>query len=552
MVRENDKSDLQNLPSCAVEFIKQVLKKMRYRRKVRQDVQAELAAHFEDELKDCATDEDKEQKAKEVIAGFGDVKLLAVLLRRAKKRCRPLWRTAIVRGFQGLGIIILYFIICSVPLLVGRPTISVNYVDWLNELVKSERNESDNARPFYQKAIELYVKNPQDWLYGSGKEWSADLNDVEISILSGWLEDNNGALEALREGSRRPDFWNEYQSDETELEKDYLSNPLMASSVVANAMEILPNYRHLAFAMRWQIIYEADNGDIETALSDCVALTKFGGHLHGHGLLIEQLVGIAIEGLANGTTFRLLDRIDVPAEVLKNAQEEFDKQFGRQVPVISMEGEKVFWYDQIQRTFTDDGQGGGRMLARGMAYVVTDDWKENLWRFVSFNYPNRREVVANIDKYFERFAEIVTETPLELSDEVIDEQVWNEVNITPIMLKIQTPAHERVGQIAWRMKSGREALLAVLAVMRYEKEKGLYPAGLDELVKAGYLKKLPMDPYSDGPLVYRKTESGFLLYSLGTNLTDEGGELGLRGGKPRMWADDGDWVFWPVVKPPAK
>ena len=530
------------LPACAKEYIQLIVKKMRYRRKVRQDVQAELTAHFEDELKDCATDEDKERKAKELITNFGDVKLLAVLLRRAKKRCRPLWRTAVVRSFQGLGIIILYFIICSVPLLVGRPTISVNYVDWLNELVKSERNEADNARPFYQKAIELYVKNPEDWLYGGGKVWSTDLNDVEISILTDWLEDNKGAFESLREGSRRPDFWNEYQSDETELNK----------GLVSNAMEILPNYRHLAFAMRWQIKYEADNGDIEKALDDCIALTKFGGHLQGHGLLIEQLVGIAIEALGNSMTLMLLDRIEIPVDVLKNAQEEYYKQFVRQEPVISMEAEKVFWYDQIQRTFTDNGQGGGRMLARGMAYVVTDDWKENLWRFVSFNFPDRQEIVASIDSYFGLFAKILTETPWESRDEVIDDQVWNEVNITPLMLKIQTPAIERVGQIAWRMKSGREALLTVLAVKRYEKEKGQYPANLSELVEAGYLKKLPMDPFSDGPLVYRKTESGFLLYSLGTNLTDEGGKLGLRGGKRRMWADDGDWVFWPVVKPQVK
>jgi hypothetical protein len=183
-----------------------------------------------------------------------------------------------------------------------------------------------------------------------------------------------------------------------------------------------------------------------------------------------------------------------------------------------------------------------------MAYVVTDDWKDNLWRFVSFDYPDRQEIVVNIDKYFGLFAEILTATPWEFRDETLDEQVLNEVNITPLMLKIQIPAHERVGQIAWRMKSGREALLTVLAVMRYEKEKGGYPAGLDELVREDYLKKLPMDPYSDGPLVYRKTDGGFLLYSLGTNFTDDGGELGLRGGKRRMWSDDGDWVFWPVAK----
>jgi hypothetical protein len=33
MAKENNKSDSQNLPTCAVEFIKQLLKKMRYRRK---------------------------------------------------------------------------------------------------------------------------------------------------------------------------------------------------------------------------------------------------------------------------------------------------------------------------------------------------------------------------------------------------------------------------------------------------------------------------------------------------------------------------------------
>jgi hypothetical protein len=364
------------------------------------------------------------------------------------------------------------------------------------------------------------------------------LNDVELKSLSEWLKDNRDALEALREGSKRPDFWNEYQSDEIELSK----------GLVADAMEILPSYRHLAFAMRWQIKYEADKGDIESALSDCVALTKFGGHLQGHGLLVEQLVGFAIEGLANNTTFRLLERVDVPADILKKVQEEFGKQFGRQEPVLSLEAEKVFWYDQIQRTFTDDGQGGGRMLARGMPYVLTDDWKKNLWRFISFDYPDRKEIVASIDKYFGLFAEIVTETPWDLRDEVINKQIWNEVNITPIMLKIQIPAHERVGQITWRMKSGREALLTVLAVMRYEKERGGYPAGLDELVKAGYLKKLTVDPYSDGPFVYRKTESGFLLYSFGTNLKDDGGELGLSSrGKPRMWMDNGDWIFWPVA-----
>jgi len=540
MESENEtKSQISKLPVCAKEYIKQVLRKMRYRRKVRQDVQAELEVHFKDELKDCKTDEAKEQKAKQLIIEFGDVKLLAVLLRRAKKRCRPLWRKTLVRSFQALGIIVLYFLICLGSLVVGRPTISINYVDWLNELVRAGRAEQDNARPYYERAVELYVDMPQ-WLNERPIKWQVDFDDAQWSSLSDRLQDNQGAIEALRQGSRRLAYWSKYQSDETELIQD----------LVADVVEITPKIRHLAFAMVWQIQYEAHSGDVSAALNDSVALVKYGSHLHGHGLLIEQLVGIAIEALGHKSIFMLLVQGDVPADVFKSAQEELDNHFGSQEPIISLEAEKVFWYDAIQRAFTDDGQGGGRMLARGLPYVATEDWIENLWRLISFSYPDRQEMTSRIDGYFGRFAEILAETPYDLRNVALDERVWNDVNIEPLMLKINTPAYGRVNQLAWRMKTGRRALLTVLAVMRYEKEKDQYPASLEELVEAGYLKELPMDPYSDGPLIYRRTDEGFLLYSFGTDLTDDGGKLGHgKNGKPRMWADDGDWVFWPVPKP---
>ncbi len=548
MESENEtKSQSNKLPVCAKEYMKQVLRKMHYRRKVRQDVQAELTAHFEEELKDCTIDKQRQQKAQQLITEFGDVKLLAVLLRRAKKRCRPLWRKALVRSFQVLGIIVLYFLLCSIPLFIGKPTISVNYVDWLNELVQSGRDEADNARPYYEKAFELYVQMPQ-WLNKSKAKWPTDFNDVQLSLLSTWLEDNKQAIETLRQGSRCSGCWSKYQSDQTELSKGLLATASMVSAILTNEMENLSNYRRLAFALQWQIRYEAYQGDINTALSDSVALMRFGSHLQGHGLLIEQLVGIAIEALANKTIFMLLERLDVPPDVLKSSQQVLENQFSKQKTIVSLEAEKVFWYDVIQRAFTDDGQGGGRMLARGLPYVFTDDWKDNLWRFVSFNYPDRQEMTSKIDEYFRRFAEIPAETPWDLRDEAIDEQDENEeVHIAPIMLKITIPAYRRVSQLAWRMKTGRRALLTVLAVIRCEKEKAHYLASLQELVEAGYLKELPRDPYSYGPLVYKKTDEGFLLYSLGTDLTDDGGKLGLgKDGKPRMWADNGDWVFWPV------
>ena len=57
-----------------------------------------------------------------------------------------------------------------------------------------------------------------------------------------------------------------------------------------------------------------------------------------------------------------------------------------------------------------------------------------------------------------------------------------------------------------------------------------------------------MDPWSDKPLVYRKTDDSFTLYSVGKNFVDDGGEFGvLDSGRISNWLDNGDTIFWPQV-----
>jgi len=59
---------------------------------------------------------------------------------------------------------------------------------------------------------------------------------------------------------------------------------------------------------------------------------------------------------------------------------------------------------------------------------------------------------------------------------------------------------------------------------------------------------LPIDPYSDQPLVYKRTESDFVLYGVGENFKDDGGTVAVVDGRLRKWGtkEEGDWVFWPV------
>ena len=72
----------------------------------------------------------------------------------------------------------------------------------------------------------------------------------------------------------------------------------------------------------------------------------------------------------------------------------------------------------------------------------------------------------------------------------------------------------------------RQTLIGLLA---YRLQKGQFPEKLTEL------KPLPPeDPFARQPLHYRKTKTGFLLYSVGINLADDNGDGGsrIRGGDP--------------------
>jgi len=547
MAKKLTNTDLQRLPVCAAEFIKQVIKKMRYRKKVQADVAAELIAHFEDELKECSTTEQKEQKAQRLIAEFGDIKLLAVLLRRAKKRCRPLWRRYLVRSSQVISIIILYIVIRVVFLTTGSANINVNYADWLNNLVKNGRAEEENAKSYYDKAAELSLEFPSEIekkLYSCTSKGCrvnhggmADFNDFEMEHLVKWLDGNQAAFEALRQGSEKPYYWPLYNNEN--------SGPIQ-EKLILDVLKPLSKYRKVARAMNWQIRYDAYKQNITVALDNCMVLQKVGCHLEGKGLLIEQMVGIAIEAIANQSIFSVLEKADVRSDMLKELVEKFEKSYSTQRRVIDFEAEMAFWYDLVQRGFTDDGKGSGRVLKEGLPLVVKDV-KSSLAGFFFWNYPDRGEIVSGIERYFQQAEELLNKTPWHLRNAGGDLEGWGRIGEDFFILRVLGPAHGRIGQLNWRTITRRRGLLMVLAILRHKKENGEFPRDLSELIKAGNIKVLPMDPYSDKPLVYRRTVDSFLLYSVGENFTDDGGEVVRdKEDKVKKWADEGDWVFWPV------
>ncbi len=534
MDKNPDKRTPDLLPACALEYIGRVVAAIRYRRHVRREVEAEVTAHFEDALKEATTDAEKDRRAQELIEAFGDPKLLAVLCRRAKKRCRPLWQKALVRGAQGLGLFFLYLVVCSLPLFFGKPTIKVNYVQWLSEHWRPGGQGVENAKTYYDQAAGLYVK-PSPELEGRMKRWDwrlSDCNDADLQLLTPWLVQNKSALDALRRGAATASYWPVYDANYSDL-----GDPNFMEDVMNKA---LPDYRRVVFALRYRIALQAGAGQVGEALDDCLVLQRFARALEGKGLLIEQLVGIALEAFGNDAMLDVLQKPDVPVAALERLQDAMESDFDEDRCIINLDGEKVLWYDRIQRSFTDDGQGGGHALRQGFPYAA-GDWHDNLLGVLLFDYPDRREAVAMVEAHFERARDALRATPNKrqaLAGQ--EEQAGN------LLLSIVLPAYDRVSELAWRAKTHEAAAITTVAILRYKSAKGQYPARLDALVEAGLLRALPQDPFASGPLSYRKTPEGFVLYSWGDNRRDDSGRQGTDSdGQPRLWQDNGDWVFWP-------
>jgi hypothetical protein len=113
------------------------------------------------------------------------------------------------------------------------------------------------------------------------------------------------------------------------------------------------------------------------------------------------------------------------------------------------------------------------------------------------------------------------------------EQVWNQLASGWIGRLHSFAEYLRYGELQWNesVASSRARviahlhllLLAEAAVRRHVIVEGKPPETLASLVPE-YLAAVPQDPFGPGPLVYRRKDDGYLLYSVGQNGIDDGGQ----------------------------
>jgi hypothetical protein len=65
--------------------------------------------------------------------------------------------------------------------------------------------------------------------------------------------------------------------------------------------------------------------------------------------------------------------------------------------------------------------------------------------------------------------------------------------------------------------------VAAIACERYRQKTGSWPKALADIPKE-VLPEIPTDPFSGNPVLYKRTETGAVVYSVGADGVDDGGE----------------------------
>ncbi|MHC4310222.1 MAG: redoxin domain-containing protein [Planctomycetota bacterium] len=361
------------------------------------------------------------------------------------------------------------------------------FVNELNEIAIAGRPERDNAAPYYLKAIELYIKEP-DALNGKTRKLPDELTAQEHTLLRKWVQDNSRAIEQLQLGGDKPYCW---------------------FTQTGPTLDINPHLREiieLAFVLQARAMLHAENRNINSVINDIDKLYKFGAHVaSGPNLTEEKMVGIAVKGLAIRAAFNILDRKLVSTALMKSLEDKFKQLATNYNEAFDIRGDKINMREKIEAD------------------------------------PSNSFYIKYLKSALEYSDTIAAMTPWKINTD--------KANLTSTknpLIEILSPAITRSIEIEYSSRAEIQALITTIAILRYNSDKNGYPATLSGLISAGYLKELPKDPYSNKPLVYRRAQEGFTLYSFGADFDDDGG-LGSKWG---LGEEGGDQVFWPVEKRP--
>jgi hypothetical protein len=577
------------LPPALANLTIAATKATRLWRLERIDVARELAAHFRDGL-------DAGVSAEQLAQDFGNPATAGRLIGRAKRRGRSAAVRALLFAIRAAGLLVILLVLAYAVLAIrfftGHPTIARNYA--------AERSAQLPSVPESEKAWPLY----RDFslaqgvlLTGVSERWPLQQpGDPDWPAAKDYLAANARALALAQAAASKP-VLGARLSD--------APDPVLEAAVAAGREGYAPNtsggtenpmlvsilFPHLGpMRAAARLVYcdatdAAAAGDAPRVWTDLNAILNMAVHAREQSILISDLVALAILTL----DLRAVEQVTRNHPDLLTVAQLTDlahrlAAFGDGRPLIRFDGERDMFQDVLQRTYTDDGRGDGRMTPEGLKLLSAIGSSS-----VAADAPNaflaaagplmgaasasRRELSRTYDYLIsDAIARVVT--PMwEWGDSISGEVQRIESSGALARSRyeailILAPAFDNAALTAQRALQERDAALTAIALELHRRRAGAYPATLGDLVPRS-LPAVPPDRFDGGPLKYRLVDGKPLLYSVGVDRIDDGGRPPApdpRGSLVSSWrppesvptllADpaegarySGDWILYPVPRP---
>jgi hypothetical protein len=362
-------------------------------------------------------------------------------------------------------------------------------------------------------------------------EWTPDTRLALRGVID-YLESAEVASALAQIASVEPGGWRPFGS------QGLPSRGLQPVYRAAQALVARARYRH------------AGQGDLDEATADLQAAYSFAS-LTGN---CDQLVGIRMalwcESLADTELQHLAREHSLSAATAGEVVSALE--------TVKLSREQLWTYVanavvgemqlSLDAAFTNDGRGDGWLALSWLDDITQTahaaDRRCGAWNMLSPLFNDRRTVAAKIARLGDAYQEAARQPYAEARSTLRANNRRTVFSIADGLLA--TGPYLMVAHtydILIRQCARRQATVIAVALSAYRTDHGHYPESLDELLD-GHLDALPLDPHDDRPLRYRlQDDAGYLLYSVGPNLTDEGGRVHTT--DPVVgWSNlDGDWLF---------
>jgi len=386
--------------------------------------------------------------------------------------------------------------------------------EFIRSTTSSDSDDRDAIDRFRQSR-EAAAKRP----------WARD----EFPDVAELLEKNAKPLTLVVEASRKERYYSPFLSDETP--------PCTAMILLPIEQEQWTSVRQLT-ARAMLRLWDDDAYGAWDDLFACERLARLSGQ---QPFLITHSVSCGTQRIAFGGEVALIGDLSLTPELARKCLDELQSLPPRR-SVIEIMGdfERLAALDFVMLTARGEASKHSFVPAMPQLNLVLSgavDWNIVLEQ-MNDTFDQLVEILKLPDgsrrMQLEQFAEPIA--AFEMPSGSLDLRSFFygrrqvSIDVGTQMVKLHLPA---VDQSLTRETSAlaRHRLAIVgFALAAHRHEQGAYPESLSELVP-DVLYEVPLDPWSGSDLIYRRTDEGFVLYSVNADLQDNGG----------LWFADKDW-----------